>query len=318
MGALCLLSLGLAAISWRFVEQPFRQRSAAPAIATGLMWRLAAGGAVGLALMSGVGILTHGARFRLTPAAIALDDQFARDFTQRIGVARVGQCELNTKFQNISVKEYESRWDCRPQKGGALADNHVAVFGDSHSSDIAAALRLNGLDVLHVAGAGCALGPALMEGKCRQLADFAKTRIAADGIRELWLVERFEPRELKPDDIRDLLAFWHIDGVALTLFSPIPEFPDMRERMVRAAWMGQAAPVPRDRTAEMAFFTPANLALLQAAGVRVIDSGAIFCAETPGCSPVDGDSLLMVDGQHLSVEGARRFGARLLALVGQR
>lgn len=313
MVLLCLLSLVLAVLSWRLVEQPFRQRGPAAPVPAARLWRLAALGGLGLAALAVPGMATDGARFRFSPAENALADRFARNFDDRIRVARVGSCELNTSIVNISVEQFEAGWHCVPPAGGPGRDDHLAVFGDSHASDIAAALRLNGVDVLFMAEAGCPLSPDLMRSKCRRIADFMKQQMAARRISDLWLVNHFEMEDLTPAQVRSMIAYWQTGGVALTIFSPAPEFTDLKNRMLRT--LGEGKPlslVPYDDPAT-AFFKPAIQALFAAAKIRVIDSQAIFCKAMPKCLPLDGDMPLMIDDHHLTVEGERRFGAVLVA-----
>jgi peptidoglycan/LPS O-acetylase OafA/YrhL len=312
MLALIVLSLALAALSWRYVERPFRQRRDHAAISTTRLWQFVATGALAFAALSAIGPLTNGARFRFSPEVNALTDQFATVFDERIKVARVGYCELNTKIVPIEADAFEKSWACKPLPGGPLADSHVAIFGDSHSSDIAMAMRLNGQDVTHVAGAGCAVSPDLMLGKCRRLADFLKEQIALGGITDLWLVERYETRELRPKDIQSLIDYWQIPGVKVSVFAPMPEFPEMKDWLIKSVWLGRHDALPRDHVVEQAFNAPQVKGTLANAGFRIIDTASIFCAAMPNCEPVDGTTLLMTDGQHLTTEGARRFGTHML------
>ena len=157
MAGLCLLTLALATISWRYVEQPFRRRTGATAVPLRRLLQFAVGGAALLAAASAIALVSNGAPFRFGPQVLAMNDRFTAVFNERLETARVGYCELNTKIVNVSIADFEKNWSCLPHKGSNLADNHIAIFGDSHSSDIAAAMRSNGQDVLHIAGAGCAL-----------------------------------------------------------------------------------------------------------------------------------------------------------------
>lgn len=316
MVGLSLLALALAALSWRFVERPFRQKNGAGAIPARRLWQFVCGGAVGLAVLSAVALFSRDAPFRFVPEVQAMNASFSALFKERLREGRVGQCEFNSKITAKGLDAFLADWSCLPHKSGPLADSRIAIFGDSHSTDIAMAMRLNGLDVVHISGAGCPLSPDLMPGKCRTLADFMKAKLVETHVTDLWLVERFEPRELRPQDLVSLTDYWRQDGVAVTVFSPMPEFPEMKERMIKAVWLHRPATLIRDRTAEDAFFAPATLAAFKAASVRVIDTGALFCSAMPDCQPMDGPTPLMTDGQHLAVAGALRFGAALVAELG--
>jgi len=312
---LILLSLGLAALSWRFVERPFRQRGpGAPISVPRLVTMLTATAAV-LTAASAVAVATGGAHFRFSPAVNALSDQFRQEFAGRADAVREGYCEFNSKRIDESMTAFLKNWPCRPAGAGGTVVTDIAIYGDSHASDVAAAVRLNGHDVAQLTVAGCPLAPAVMVGKCRQAADYLKAQVVAAGIRDLWLINRFDPPELTPGALRDMVDYWKIDGVRITLFSPMPEFPDMEDRVIKAAWLGETIPFEMDQSAAQAFLSPENRAIFAAAQVRVIDAMALFCAGRPVCAPVDGKALLMVDGNHLSVEGARRYGAALWPLA---
>ncbi|MBS0565588.1 MAG: acyltransferase [Proteobacteria bacterium] len=313
MAALSLLSLMLAILSWRFVERPFRQRGAGAPVPLARLWQAVAGGAVGLMLMSSVGIATDGARFRFPPTLNALADRFDRALDERLKIERVGLCELNTSFLNIRIEQFERSWNCVPPAGAPTTVSNLAIYGDSHATDIASALRFNGVDVLYMAEAGCSLSPLTMKSKCRRVADFMKEQIAAHKITDLWLVNYYEPNELTPEAVASMIAYWKATGTRLTIFSPTPEFLDLKNRMLRTVGEGRPLSLVRHAEPEAEFFRPEVQSLLKAAGVRVIDSGAIFCKVMPDCLPLDDGQPLMIDDHHLTLEGARRFGAVLVA-----
>ena len=316
MAFLCVLSLGLAAISWRYVEHPFRQRGGTAVVSTPRLAGLVAGGALIFAALSAFGVMTDGAGFRFAANTNAISDQIAAAKSDRNKVTRVATCQFNSMDSGANLGQFLKNWSCMPQSADHLAASRIAIFGDSHSSDIAAAMRLNGHDVLQVAGANCPLNPEYMLPDCRRIADFAKERLIDGHMTELWLVNRFDnPRDLTRPALEGVLAFWKIDGVKLTLFSPMPEFHDMKNRLIKMGWHGQNLSLPRDMAVADAFLSPENRALFDASSVRVLDTGAIFCAAMTHCGPLDGETLLMIDGHHLSVEGARRFGAVLVRQV---
>jgi peptidoglycan/LPS O-acetylase OafA/YrhL len=129
----------------------------------------------------------------------------------------------------------------------ALCLGGASLCGDSHAADIAAAMRLNGQSVLQVTGAGCPIDPLAMPRKCLRLAEFFKSKLAGNGITEIWLANRFYPPELTGPAMQDVLSFWETKGIKLSLFSPIPEFPDMRDRLIKSVWLGSKDPLPVTR-----------------------------------------------------------------------
>ncbi|KRY97583.1 hypothetical protein T4C_1384, partial [Trichinella pseudospiralis] len=65
------------------------------------------------------------------------------------------------------LEEFLANWKCTGSGNGAT----ILVIGDSHAADKAAALKLNGVDVGQMTGAGCSAVPSLMAPNCRQMFD---------------------------------------------------------------------------------------------------------------------------------------------------
>jgi hypothetical protein len=187
----------------------------------------------------------------------------------------------------------------------------IAIFGDSHSADIAEAMRANGGDVMQIGGANCSLTPELMSPDCRKIARFTKQKIVAGGIKRLWLANRYFPPELTPAAIRSMIEFWKIDGVAVSVFSPMPEYRNLRDVAAKAVWLGIEMPLTLDSRTNQRFMAELK-DLFTRSSVGVLDSKKLFCAASQGCAAFAGTTPLMTDGQHLSAEGARRFGRALV------
>ena len=318
MAGLSLASLVLAALTWWFVEQPMRLSRGPGAFSIRRFSTMMGLTALVLAATAVFGVVQNGASFRFAPDVNKMTTRLSDEAARRDVAIGAGKCDFNTKKVNLSLDTFMKNWSCQPRMTAQGVASDVAIYGDSHAADIAAAMRLNGQNVLQVTGAGCPLDPAEMLRKCRRLADFFKSKLGASGIREIWLANRFYPPELTRQSLERVVNFWATDGITLRLFSPMPEFADMRDKLIKSAWLQQDIPMPREMAMAELFFSPENRASLEAARLSVVDSGAIYCAAIPDCAPWSDNQFWMIDGQHLSVEGALRFGAVLRARLALR
>jgi peptidoglycan/LPS O-acetylase OafA/YrhL len=177
---LVALSLALAVLSWRFVEQPFRRGSVErPWRRLGLMLLpLLAPIAVGALLF-----LSHGLPGRLSSAAKALADLEETD----VNPAR------KACFENAGKARPE---DCRFDAGPGLAweravGDDVLVWGDSHADAVTPGVvkwaRARGWNVREIARGGCpplvGVSVRITRGfklKCEAAADQVLTRLASD------------------------------------------------------------------------------------------------------------------------------------------
>jgi peptidoglycan/LPS O-acetylase OafA/YrhL len=138
---LLIASLGLATLSWRFVEQPFRRRTY---LTRRTLFSIAAIGSVAFASIGAVGFLTHGAPERLTPQ----DRRFAAAGHE--AVARTILC-----MAPISTAALP-RQPCITGRSGPVK---IATLGDSHAASFAPAIldaaNAVGARAIHFSHAGC-------------------------------------------------------------------------------------------------------------------------------------------------------------------
>ena len=312
MLALCVLSLALAAFSWKFVEQPFRRPPSASAAPSARPFAMAAAGSAVLVAIAMIGVVSHGAKFRFNESVISMLARFDQEKAARRKNIHADECQFNEQRTGVGVDGFLERWTCEPKAGDGMIATDIAIFGDSHSADIAEAMRANGGDVMQIGGANCSLTPELMSADCRKIARFIKQKIVAVGITRLWLANRYFPPELTPAAIRSMIEFWKIDGVAVSVFSPMPEYRNLRDVAAKSVWLGIAMPLTLDSGANQRFMAAELKDLFTRSSVGVLDSKKLFCAASPGCAAFAGTTPLMTDGQHLSTEGAQRFGRALV------
>jgi peptidoglycan/LPS O-acetylase OafA/YrhL len=185
MLALTGLSLGLAWLSWRFVERAFRDRRR---VSRGQIWRY---GALASVMFIGFGVsgfLGNGFanRFNVDPALMsAFEDPDIRS-----------ACDVNYDGQGWGIDF------CFFGAPKAQASSQVAVFGDSHSEALlpafdSAGKRL-GVTIAHLGVGGCPplLGVDVVVGNyspgaCANLAQRQYDYVKRNGIKKVILVSRW-------------------------------------------------------------------------------------------------------------------------------
>jgi len=314
MTTLVAVSLLLAALSWRYVEQPFRGSAGQRRFSARRIFALSG---LSLSLMVGLGLagtLSDGAEGRLNPAAEARRAEFATAFEGMQAAIHSGTCAFTERGRYQRLGPFLENWDCRGKGAEGHIPTGIAIYGDSHASDIAAALWLNGADALQLTGVGCSLAPSLMSPPCRQIADRFRTEIATAGTQRVWLANRFNAAELSTAVLSETADFWSLPGVAVTIFSPMPEFPAVEPKMIRQAWNAAVPDLTPDLGSYNRYMQADLQQVLTEAGLAVIDSKTLFCGTRPACSPLEGAEMLMLDESHMAPAGAAAFGAALLAI----
>lgn len=332
-GALLWTGLALVLIaswlSWRHVEQPFRDRRRVgrAAVAGFAVAGTAAFGALGLA-----GHLAGGVPSRFTAPQLAL-------------AATADPSPMRARCHTEGVDFLVPSKACVYFEGPA----HWAVLGDSHTVEIAYALaerlRARGEGaVLHLSSSGCM--PAFTTDStvpgCAAWTRAAIERLVGDpAIRDVAVLYRHAAhlfgsqlatypqvpdgpplftRTLAPDAARQ--AYWRsfgemvrrlrAAGKTVYVLDPVPELGRHVEWHVFARAAG-AAGADRMAAPSMAYHLSRNASVLRAldglpddTGIRRIDTARAFCADG-GCRVGDGRELYYFDDNHPSLAGARRI-----------
>jgi len=335
MMGLALLSLALAALAWRFVEQPFRKKRGSGLIRDGRKWlpkrsQIFAAAIAGLVSFAVLGQLQS--RELVYPSRLearsALADRLAEIDKGRLEWIRMGKCDF---FPTVG---WQGKWDCTAGKGedAGLRPVGIAIVGDSHANDKAMMLRMIGLSPFSYASSGCPITPnyenehwnsdnreqvnKLIEA-CFDLMEFGKSEIAAnDDITEIWLSNRFSEGALTDEVLAKALEYWSIPGKKLVFFSHTPEFPRLRRRL-RQLDNDQALPTysPILKIYKLSK-RPRIRRLLKKYNVSFVDVKTVMCGDQVCDYKSPNGKLLYTDGAHMSPEGARIAGERLLDLVG--
>lgn len=329
-----LASLGLAVLSFKYVEQPFRRsrRAALP-----LLVRYAA---VAAAFVAALGCLWKSHGFPERYPVLAHDVQEQSD-----------PClvEYGTDKPNLSSRCYASS-DPRPS---------IVLWGDSHSAALAPAVRQianrAGFNFIQLSKASCLplQGVAkfvpqhpLVVGECKAFNDRVLSLIASDSrIKAVILAGRWGEPFQNTDTplVTDLasarapigeeaiqtrfvqslfgtVSSLRNSGKEVVLASDVPNFDfDPKSRFMTARIpirRGIATLIgenPAHQTSANDSYAAANSlsteflnrARKRFPGVAVVDLRSQLCNTSGECAYADKDQLLYSDGQHVTAEGAR-------------
>jgi peptidoglycan/LPS O-acetylase OafA/YrhL len=336
--ALLLLSLGLAYVSWRWIEAPFRRPKQ-----VSVRWLYTASGFCAL-LLAAAGVAAQksgGFPQRLGPGATALRSQAMTRNPLR------ANCHLNAK--QLAAKPLPNWQKCGLQGLGRQAlKNRAVLVGDSHADALAPALQKRaesfGFDLAQLTGSSCPAVPGLQAaadpgGTCPAFNEHLFAWLESDKSPPLIILaarwslylhgERFDnglggrelgkpypmrsssgestPELYKKSVLRLLKA-----GKQVLVILPIPEAGwDVPRAATKLLLRGEQAQLlvnpraiieARNAAAKQAF-----LGLAKDPNLGLIDPAMALCSSD--CALIQGEVLLYYDDDHPSLAGARKIAA---------
>ena len=317
---LLILSLALAALSWRFVERTFRDASRVSSVT---VWSLCASMSL---FFVGLGIAGHVSDGF---ASLRTSDEERRVIATAAASPMRGACHTRgpAYLPPASACEYHGasvRW---------------AVFGDSHAVELAYALadRLGPQQgIRHYSFSGCA--PAYgslssVQGCSAWTKEAVRDVIERDDIRNVVISYRLnaalfgshertypvlpqavgdEARAAVWNSLKRLVADLVEAKKNVVLVLQAPEVPATPARLIlRSQTPSTVFGVSADWWRERSAYVSARLRDLPAA-VRIIDPSLILCAAS-GCAVVRSGKALYFDDNHLSIHGASLIAQEILS-----
>lgn len=300
---LLIFALAAGAMTYHFIERPFRQRT-----------RFSTSSIAQSSILATTFLILTGAAFsyfdgvpkRMDATVTATLDVLQKGSLGRAEGIRLGRCHWNPTVEP-EVKIFLDEWDCVPNE---LVHPRILVVGDSISADKAWMLRQAGISVGNLGGAGCPiLLPKSADEPCWKILTKARELVRSGGIDGIVLSQNwYDP--VSTIDINAIIDFWSQPNVGLLIFSGMPVFSDFKDQVVKLSRQG----VSLERITFDANRYDAHLASLtafQLRGVAVIDSRALLCAAQRQCSAYANGIPLVGDPTHLQPAGARLMAAHL-------
>lgn len=307
LGLSSILALALAYPTWRFVEQPFRNRAR---IGRRPIAIFALTASVTMAALGALVVHKEGFDYRFegdTTTVQVLDNLHA----ERGEITRSGECQYNRKTAINSFELFVKSWRCdEDPKRPELRKIGVIVAGDSHSADIASALRTNGFSPAQIGAPGCSVIPSRMSKGCRHIFTFIRDFAAKrPEYTHIILANRWDTKEVSELYLSKMVKFWQLPGKTIVFVSSRPEFHSYK-RALRLGLQLEPNMKRADTSSSAQVFE-----FLHKANVQTVNAREIFCALTSNCSWRDSAGRhLTTDGHHLTRLGAQLFGEKMLAL----
>jgi peptidoglycan/LPS O-acetylase OafA/YrhL len=210
-----ILSFGLAILSWRFIETPFRDGSIQ--FPRRRLFRITAAATAITVAASVLVIISEGFKARFSPQIETLSSYLGN--TQDVNATRMGVCFITTgnRFEDFKYNTCLKR---------ATDKRNYLLLGDSHSAVIWQALSkaLDGSNIMQANTSGCApvLHP-VTDGNCRRMMLYVyQTYLRDNHVDELLLESRWQQADIPSLD--ESIAWANAHNVHVVLFGPVPEY----------------------------------------------------------------------------------------------
>lgn len=326
-GGLVLLTFGLAYLSWRFVETPFRRRER---FTRRRIFALAAlGSFVFIVIGFACQAANHLSRYRLSDAQATL-------------IASAQRSPLREKCHTSHADYLKPAAAC----SFFAPDVRWAVLGDSHAVELAyalaKALEPAGIGVKQLSFAGCPPTwgrPQLATDCARWTAEAVDYLVATPQIDTVVVSYRINmhlygeheaiyPQLPAEGSDSERAAIWQAYGAVLgrlqaagkrvALVLQAPELPQRATDLIfkRRHQSGDLTGVPTAWWQQRNAWVSAHRATLPA-GVTVVDPAELLC-DAQNCYATRQGQALYFDDDHLSVSGAGLVARRLLERLGER
>lgn len=312
MALLAVATLLLAWVTWRWVEQPFRNRKN-PLLATRCSMFLASG-AVGAVFV-----------------AIGLAGHFGKGFEWRLNEMQgwLASTAVPSPMRDRCHYNGKSTFDAQSscEYFGESAD--VAIYGNSHGVElaygVAEELQKTQRSLIHFTISGCAAGfqreteeycNLFFEDRLRYLLETARVRNVILAFR----TDRDFSKQDNPADaarsIVELANYLFENGKNVVLVLQAPTLERHINSYLRQAFLSGEGDLSARSLADWKEINGHVYASLQALnpGVKIFDLAEHFCVSDVCFAALDWQAMYF-DGDHMSVFGARRVAPDLLRLL---
>jgi hypothetical protein len=301
--ALVGLSLGVAAVSWKCVEQPFRKGRWRPSRRT--LMRVAAFGTAALLTIGIIGWSAHGFPKRYSDQELRIAsylDYHGRQFY------RVNRCFIISPY---GAQEFAP--ECL---GLSATKKNYLLLGDSHAADLWYGLDAGfpGINFLQATAADCY--PTLQHGigersYCTRLIDgVLHAFLGAHHIDEIVISARWTEAELPM--LLETLNWLRQQRIPVTLLGPVPVYDGPLPRLIIIG-LRSGDPAAPDRHWDHSLRQlDAKLAqVAEKGGARYVSLLDLLCPQGV-CLAIDSEGLpIYSDTEHFTAKGSTMLAQRL-------
>jgi len=300
---LIAVSIGVAYLSWKFVELPFRIRIKTISV------RLALGGA--LASMAVVGALgataiaLNGAPYRFPPSIVAIGSYLGYD---PAAAFRAGRCYLGANRETFDTKTCLTKDPARP---------NYLLIGDSHAAQLWLGLSsvLTSVNLMQATVTMCrpvrVEVAALDTRKCPQLMHFIfDDYLLNEKVDKVLLAASWKQEDMPK--LADTLDYLKEHGIAAAVFGPIVEYDSALPRLLAdSIRYHDPQLVDRERTAAVPVLDRRMRMLVTGKGVTYVSTYDAMCRSGTCDKFVVGNIPFQFDAGHLTAEGSIALAEKL-------
>jgi peptidoglycan/LPS O-acetylase OafA/YrhL len=311
MLALAILSLFLAWFSWRWIEQPARERKGLLKTRTGVF---VFSGLISIVLII-LGIVGHKAN--------GFESRFSRIVHGETGYEEMHKT-LNARFsdcESTTIRAQSEKWGtftrCKQSQPGSPG---IILLGDSHAEHLFLGLAESMPDAsmaYYIRDGHLSLGDSVFKVIVRELMESEKSLSI---LVSMYYMKRFEESPEARIALFELLDALQKSGHKITLLGDVPAFPIHPEKCV---FVNEAGREPRscsisvqDIQAQLATYEATLKNISSQLSVPFIPLHEPLC-QSGRCGMVSAGQILYSDIHHLNPMGSRVVGAYLAKRLQQ-
>jgi peptidoglycan/LPS O-acetylase OafA/YrhL len=305
--ALILASFAVATLSWRFVEQPFRDRRQ---LSRTMIFRVASVAAAILLAVGTIVVVSNGLPTRYPAAAVNVASFLDNTDAKTDAQYRVGTCFLTSKD---SYKDFNPSI-CLQQDAHKRND---LLLGDSHAAQLWYGLSATFKDInlMQATASGCK--PTLdqshsVEEKCSRLMEYIFTDfLPHHPVDSLIIAARWDADDLQA--LQETLAWAHQRRMEVVLLGPIVQYDSALPRLLALSIKSNDPAIPSMHRVAYYEHLDAEMARLAVTipGVRYVSYFKMLCLQSSCLEYAAAGVPLQSDYGHLTGSGSLLVAAKL-------
>lgn len=305
---LIAVSIGVAWLSWKFVEMPFRSK--ARDTSTGVIFGVASTAMTSVAALCGLVLIVSGAPFRFPERVVAIASYLAYDPSEAF---RSGRCYLATNRQQLDVQT------C--MKLDAKRPNYLLV-GDSHAAHLWFGLSSAMPEVNLMQATASACRPAveqvsLLDSRaCPRLMQFVFNDFLVNNrVDKVLLAASWKDEDIPA--LSGTLETLMSRGLDVIVLGPIVEYDSALPRLLADEILRNSPSIASAmRTPGIRERDRALRRMVMAKGATYLSVYDAVCRDGRCDEFAEGDVPLQFDAGHLTAKGSVEVGRRLAPFFG--
>jgi peptidoglycan/LPS O-acetylase OafA/YrhL len=302
------VSFVVATLSWRFVEQPFREsRNRLP---RPRLFKLASAAAVILTIFGAAALATQGFPLRYPSEAVRIASYLENADPTTEAEYRVGTCFLTSRNPHAGF----NRNDCLKSVPG---ERNELLIGDSHAAQLWFGLStiFKDINFMQATASGCK--PTLEQPiganqRCKQLMDYVLHDYLRDHpVDSVLLAARWEGSDLPR--LERTVLWLKKQGIKVVLFGPVVQYDSALPRLLAISIQQNDPQIPADH--RVAYYEKLDNEMAQLArdplNVRYISYFKLICQERTCVEYASKGVPLQSDYGHLTGDGSVLIASKI-------